>query len=562
MNKRVLTVILLFILFLTSCKSEVAGTDHMKGASVSEDLHDSFDAEKMKKKMVEAAYKLERSDNFSVKNPLTVTALGVSPRNNATKDASDTYLYPAIEAMTGIKFSVDWKKEADYPTAVATTILANRASFPDLISPRGFGIMDLADDGLIVPLDDYLYLMPDIVAAIGEDYIDSWRSADGHIYTIPSVSELKRGFASLIRKDWLDLLGMDIPDSWDEWVEYWRAVKENDMNHNGSKNDEIPIAFASGVNGERTLVPLLNAFGIRVSDDAQFCILDDGTYTLVYEHPRYDAFLREMAKLYEEGILVKGYESFSSTDVERMMEENILGSSMTYLATGSLAIKLREKGISDALWVTTKPIPGIYGNRLIPEKVTISPSWCVTAAAARRNKVESIVELFNWCFTQEGARLLNYGIEGISYELIDGKPVLNEELVANGFDDVLKVGIYNEPFGGLWLEDEYLQCMFSGKEKSEFTPIQEEIYKGFYEMNDNYYYTMPDTIETDIYVAKRTELLTKGMCALRDEAIRGDISIEDFWNGYIYYYHHGLRELGKEAFEYYNRMYKTSRKGK
>ena len=49
------------------------------------------------------------------------------------------------------------------------------------------GVMDLADDGAVIPLDDYLDLMPHIVAAVGEDRMNYWRQADGHIYTIPSV---------------------------------------------------------------------------------------------------------------------------------------------------------------------------------------------------------------------------------------------------------------------------------------------------------------------------------------------------------------------------------------
>lgn len=76
--------------------------------------------------------------------------------------------------------------------------------------------MDLADDGMIVALDGYLDLMPDIVAAVGEEHMDAWRSSDGHIYTIPSISTVQGSFSMLVRRDWLEALKLDVPESWSD----------------------------------------------------------------------------------------------------------------------------------------------------------------------------------------------------------------------------------------------------------------------------------------------------------------------------------------------------------
>ena len=110
----------------------------------------------------------------------------------------------------------------------------------------------------------------------------------------------------MVRQDWLDDLGMDTPETWEDWLSYWRGVRDNDLNGNGDPADEIPLALAQSADGERSLTQLLNAFGIAASNDTQFCLLDDGTYTMVYEHPRYPAFLEAVAGLYAEGLLVEG----------------------------------------------------------------------------------------------------------------------------------------------------------------------------------------------------------------------------------------------------------------
>ena len=124
-----------------------------------------------------------------------------------------------------------------------------------------------------------------------------------------------------------------------------------------------------------------------------------------------------MAGLYAEGILVQGYEKFSYASIEEAMGNNTLGSTMTFAASGAQTGNLRANGCKDALWVSVKPVAGPYGDRMIQERELVSPTWCITSGALDRGKAESIVRLFNWCFTQEGAYLYNYGIEGVSYTM-------------------------------------------------------------------------------------------------------------------------------------------------
>ncbi len=347
----------------------------------------------------------------------------------------------------------------------------------------------------------------------------------------------------MVRQDWLKALGMDTPETWEDWLNYWRGVRDHDLNGNGDPTDEIPVAFPQSADGERSLTQLLNAFGIAASNDTQFCLLDDGTYTMVYEHPRYPEFLEAVSGLYAEGILVEGYESFSYASIEQAMGDNTLGSTMTFAASGAKTEALREGGSKDALWLCVKPVAGPHGDRLIQERELISPTWCITAGAGERGKVEDIVRFFNWCFTEEGARLYNYGIEGVSYSLQNGNPVLNRDLVANGFSDYRAVGINYEPFGGYWLQDAYMQCLFAGETKENLTDIQTEIYNGLFVTNSDYFYTQPLTMETEDYVKYRTSLITEGVCKLRDQAIRGEISLNEFWSGYKELKENGLDKV-------------------
>lgn len=523
------------------------------GAAQPQTAKEEYSPAQMNQALLSASASLPKSGSLYFEEGLEITGLGVTYDGRPTA-FDGCYYFPAMEAMTGAHVAIDWKADEGYSSAVATTLLSGKDAMPDILNPTGFGVMDLADDGLIVPLDEYLDLMPDIAAAVGQSRMDAWRSADGHIYTIPSVSTIQGSFSMMLRQDWLDALGLSEPETWEDWLTYWRGVRDYDLNGNGDPTDEIPLALAQSSDGERSLTLLLNAFGIAASNDTQFCILPDGTYTMIYEHPRYPAYLEAVAGLYAEGLLVEGYESFSYASIDGAMADNTLGSAMTFAASASQTAPLRENGDTDALWRCVKPVAGPFGDRMIQERELVSPVWCITAGAAEKGKTEEIVRFFNWCYTQEGAYLYNYGIEGVSYTMENGKPVLNPELVAGGFADYRAVGINFEPFGGYWLQDAYMQCLFAGKGEQDLTDIQTETYRGLFNLNNDFFYVQPLTLETESYVQYRTSLITDGVCKLRDQAIRGEISQEAFWSGYETLKGKGLAQVIADGNDLYRTM--------
>ena len=189
MKKRYLAIVLFASMLLGGC-----------GANNQKSEEEGFQTEKMNQELITASASLPKSNLLYFENGLEITGLGVTYDGRPT-EFDGCYYFPAIETMTGVHVSIDWQENEGYSSAVATTLLSNKENLPDIINPTDFGVMDLADDGLIVPLDDYLELMPDIVEAVGEEHMDEWRSSDGHIYTIPSVSTIPGSFSMMVRQD-------------------------------------------------------------------------------------------------------------------------------------------------------------------------------------------------------------------------------------------------------------------------------------------------------------------------------------------------------------------------
>lgn len=503
----------------------------------------------IKEKMLAGAAQLEKSETLYFENGLTITGIGVNFSGDVTRK-TDNYFWPAIEKMTGVDLDIFWETEENYISSLSTTLLTGMDEMPDIINAVDFGIMDLADDGAVIPLDDYLELMPEIVSAVGEDRMNSWRQADGHIYTIPSVINVPGAQTMMVRKDWLDKLGLTEPQTWDEWVNLWRAIRDNDLNGNGDPNDEIPFASQFGNEGERCFLPLLNAFGIRTSGDTQFCVLDDGTYTMVYEHPRYPEFLQAVRSLYDEGLLYRDFDSMYASDMDVAMDANRLGTVFNWAERcRTSAEALRASGVQDAVWEAVAPITGPYGDRMTPERMMVMHMWCISSAAEERGKVEDILRFFNWYFSQEGSWLYSYGLLGVSYEIVDGKPVMTQELIANGFTDYRAAGCNISSFGGLWQEGAFIQCLFEGRSVDEMDELTEEFYRGIGLVNNGFFYSLPNTYETPAYTQYRSTLITEGVCKLRNQAIKGEISVEEFFTGYNTCKQQGLQNVIDEAGE-------------
>ena len=493
------------------------------------------------------------SETFHLDEPLTITALGIH-FNQYPTEFDGCYYLPTVEKYTNVHLQVDWRPDSDWNTQVATALAGGIDNLPYLIRPGTYGVAALANEGAIVPLDDYLDLIPNIVAAVGEERFADWKAADGHFYTIPTIVNVPGSQSTAVRKDWLDKLNMDVPTTWEQWKAYWYGVRDNDMNGNGDTTDEIPIVLVMGQNGERSLHALLNAFGIKASSDAQFCVLDDGTYTMVYEHPRYREFITEMQQLYADKIIDQEFATRYQADMYNTMSGNLAGTVFTWAEQCAVHSEtLIANGVEDGLYLTCAPITGPYGDQWIQKRQGITGNWCITAKAEADGKVEDILKFWNWMFSDEGVMLYNYGIEGYTYTMVDGSPVINPEITAAGFNDYRTLGMEFEPVGGNWQNDAFMQCVFSGKTVDELTIPRKSFYDGLNEhgVNDGKYYAMPPTLETEAYVEYRAELITSGVCALRDQCVAGQLSVDDFFAKYEELKGRGLQDIIDQGTEAY-----------
>ena len=504
---------------------------------------------------------LQPSESFFVDGGMTVTMVG-EHFNQYPTTFDGGYYFPSVEKKTGVHWDVDWRTADGYATVISTVLAGGAENLPDVLQVgNGVTVSGLVTEGAIIPLDDYLDLIPNVVAAVG-DRLSSWASADGHIYTIPTIVNVPGSQSMTYRKDWalklkdMGVIDFETPETWEQWKAFWYGVKANDVNGNGDPNDEIPLVMEMGESGERCLHALLNAFGIKASNDAQFCVLDDGTYTMVYDHPNYKAFLTEAQQLYKDGIIDPEFATRKQADMYQTMSANICASCFTWAQMSQTHTEeLWTMGVEDAIFECCAPITGPFGDSWLQERQAVTPLNCITIKAVEEGKVENILKFFNWQFSEEGINLYNYGIEGKTYTVVDGQPTMNVEIVKNGFTDYRTIGMEMEPFGGMWQTSAFMQCLFAGETLENLNAAYKSFWNGLNNegVNKGHYYAMPPTLETEAYAEYRGELIigSTGICTLRDQTIAGQVSVDDFFAKYEELKDAGLGEVIEQGAEAY-----------
>lgn len=338
------------------------------------------------------------------------------------------------------KFNVDLQFETVPSTSYKERLQIMLASgdYPDLIlfkNPGDTEFMQAIDSGILAPLDDYMDLMPDLKEWTYEYAWDAMKKdGEGPIYGIPR-STLVRTDGFIIRKDWLENLGLPVPKdrklTLDEFYTILKAFTFDDPDGNGKK-DTYGIATYSDVN-KGFILPITETFDLTGWQKAE---KGEG-YT--YMNPQYakkDSSYKDALefnrKLYTEGIVDP--ESPVITTYVNMTDRFKRGIVGVVREFGGRFTQYRET-LKDLF----PEAEVCMVNQIVGEdgKVAKAPTdynngcyglWGISSTCENPEKV---VEILNWIVSDDGWDMARDGIEGVSYTMKDGVMVPNPDAGAN-----------------------------------------------------------------------------------------------------------------------------------
>ncbi|MCT4598027.1 MAG: extracellular solute-binding protein [Vallitalea sp.] len=308
----------------------------------------------------------------------------------------------------------------------AFNLMVVSGEMADIVTWDRAKIQELALDGAFAELDDLIEEHAPNIKAFFEEHPEIKKHAtasDGKIYHIPYVPDGDAAEAWFIRQDWLDKLGLEQPKTIDELHDVLLAFKNQDPNGN-NKKDEIPYFIRNDKRGNLADLALL--WGAH-SQNTNIWYVEDGVVKYgPYEKEFKDAYAN-LAKWYEEGLIDKEIYTRGKTARDYALKENLGGMTHDWFgSTSSYNDKITNiEGFNFIPFAPPANIKGEVKERSIRNKLHWS-GWAISSS--NKYPVETI-KYFDFFFTEEGRRLINYGIEGDTYTMQDGKPILTDKVL-------------------------------------------------------------------------------------------------------------------------------------
>ncbi|SFR53167.1 carbohydrate ABC transporter substrate-binding protein, CUT1 family [Yoonia tamlensis] len=339
----------------------------------------------------------------------------------------------AAREMTGIHLidATSGKNTTDHNEAI--NLLLATGDLPDIVG--GHRIKDAVNqygpEGAFVPLNDLIEEhAPHIKAFFDEnpDIAQAISSWDGNMYYIPYLPDGKFGRAYFIRQDWLDALGLEQPQNVDEFYDVLVAFRDNDPNGNGLK-DEIPLFQRQW----EELIRYVTLWDGRSSgsDTYHDFMVVDGQLQHPYATEGYRDGMAHLAKWYAEGLIDPEIFTRGSSSRDYLLSENLGGVTHDWFASTSGYNASLEGTVEGFNFVPFLPPASVSGVRMEEHRrIPFKPDgWAISHT--NENVIETI-KYFDFFFTEEGRLLSNFGVEGDTWNMIDGQPVYTDEVLNGG----------------------------------------------------------------------------------------------------------------------------------
>lgn len=335
----------------------------------------------------------------------------------------ETEVAQELEKRTGIK--VKYEHPASGMAQEQFNMLIASNELPDIVKADWYtyGGQKAIDEGLILNLSDVMDdWAPNFKNNVCSDpELDKMLKTDeGNYYAMPFIRKEERQCVycgPIIRKDWLDELNLDVPETIDEWDTMLQAFKDK-------KGAEAPLAFQFGP----SFGFLTGAYGVI---DGYF-VGDDGQIKYGPQEEGYRDWLTKMNEWFEKGLLDQNFATIDMSILDGYVLNDKTGATYGY-AGSSIGSWLSAKSgdPSFALVGAKYPVLNKGDKPQFGQKDWRYVNSVGYAVSAKSKNAELAVRFLDYGYSEEGQMLYNYGIEGKSYEIKDGEPAFTEFITKN-----------------------------------------------------------------------------------------------------------------------------------
>lgn len=303
-------------------------------------------------------------------------------------------------------------------------LLVASATLPDVIEYNWLnypgGPEKAIKEGVIIDISRHLDKANNLSSYLDENKeIKKLATTDsGELFAFPFVrSDRSLCFSSglVIRADWLEDLNLEMPCTIEEWESVLTAFKQR-------KGAKAPYSSSS-------FELFANAFNTTTD-----YYLDEGRVKHGVLDPGFKDYLITMHRWYEMGLIDSNYATLDDKTLASNITTGVCGATKGSIGSGmgkwmSVANPDSDFSLEGApIPVAQKGQRAKFGVYQLP--VTSSLTAFDAISTGCRN-IDAAIRYLDFGYSEEGRMLYNFGIEGESYNMVDGYPTYTELITNN-----------------------------------------------------------------------------------------------------------------------------------
>ena len=314
------------------------------------------------------------------------------------EDNTWTRLYKEHGVNLDVIYNVDSSQGEE---KLAQSIMAG--DYPDIMTVNAKYYTEWASQGVFTDLTEAfeLYASDELKefynSEAGERALKA-ATVDGKLYGIPGITTPTDGMPLLwIRKDWLDHLGLDIPETVDDFYAIAKAFTENDPDQNGQDD-----TYGLALNGKDVFTSTgdigtyFEMFGVQpgyYTNNIPF-VEKDGK--AVYGGADSEAMKEGLALLqdmYQNGYISRDFITAGGDQIDQDMSAGKVGMAFSWFAAAQKPWQNALETQPDVNIISV-PIPGITAQDRGQAFYTASPQSYITLSSQNDN-IEKFFEVVN-----------------------------------------------------------------------------------------------------------------------------------------------------------------------
>lgn len=355
--------------------------------------------------------------------------------------------------ITNTDYEVLLANSSDYETKLNSMLAGG--DVPDLFSVNVDQLQTLVDNGLVVPVDEYVANMPHYNARLTDEAKINYDnfSIDGKhyglTYTVLEGELSGNGSKGLsIRMDWLDNLGLSVPTTLDELHDVLYAFTYNDPDGNG-KDD----TYGLGTDKTEFISPVFGAFGIYLNGINSW-MERDGELVHSTTLPETKEALAVLRQWYAEGLIDPDKFVVEAQQAEDKFISGKFGVWMTDVFNANDARIAWANNEVDASCAFIPPPEGPDGEKGTSITPVVNMAMVISADCAENKDVDRLIKILDWMVNDDedgGLKLVEYGLEGVHYTYDPETDFIDQSLIS-GYDELYREG-YSTPIRWITVTD-------------------------------------------------------------------------------------------------------------